>query len=309
MSKKNWIFVKRGLSEDPKHRQAMGDAIWLYMHMCDAADWEKGIVYDWRDKDIGIDMSLSTATVRAWRDRLSKLGYITCTQRQHCLEVTIHNWTNPRDYSGKKMNIRQGDMAVSPSKEDEVEGVPQGVPQGDTQGLRESTVEPDPFIESSSLSSSSSLSTRAHVSIPGIEASILQGRSTTQEDIGASNPDDKWKARIPEQYQELLLFYSDMTGQRPTAGQISGWIRDAMDWQEARILTVDLKKAYEKANPPDGSRGFAVVRPGSLTATAGAMAGERHLKHKANTPPPVLKGWLEITDEGKRIMHDEEVKR
>jgi hypothetical protein len=299
MSKKNWIFIKRGLSEDPKHRQAIGDAIWLYMHMCDAADWEKGIVYDWRDKDIGIDMSLSTATVRAWRDRLSKLGYITCTQRQHCLEVTIHNWTNPRDYSGKKMNVRQGDMAVSPSKKDEVEGVPQGVPQGDMQGLGDSTVESDPFIESSSLSSSSSLSTRALVSVPGIEASILQGRSTTQKDIIASNPDDKWKARIPEQYRELLLCYAELTGQRPTAGQISGWIKDAMEWLELGVIVADLKKAYEKSK----EIGFMVGRPGALTNTLTAVAGERHKNHKPAMPKQEYNFTLEVTDDGRLVEH------
>ena len=57
MSKKNWIFIKRGLSEDPKHRERMGMAIWLFMHICDAADWETGKVYDWRDKEIGIYQS------------------------------------------------------------------------------------------------------------------------------------------------------------------------------------------------------------------------------------------------------------
>jgi hypothetical protein len=154
MAKKNWIFIKRGLSEDPKHRQAMGDAIWLFMHICDAADWEKGIVYDWRDKEIAVDMSLSTATVRAWRDRLCKAGYITCPQHQHNLEIIIHNWTSPRDYGGKKMNLIQGDTAISPSPKEEKPYMGEGVPQGDTQALDESTGEPASFIESSSSSSS-----------------------------------------------------------------------------------------------------------------------------------------------------------
>ena len=54
MSKKNWIYIKRGMSEDPKHRERIGMAIWLFMHMIDAADWETGRVYDWRDKENGL---------------------------------------------------------------------------------------------------------------------------------------------------------------------------------------------------------------------------------------------------------------
>jgi hypothetical protein len=155
MAKKNWIFIKRGLSEDPKHRQAMGDAVWLFMHICDAADWEKGIVYDWRDKEIAVDMSLCPRTVRDWRQRLQKSGYIRCEQHQHSLDIVIHNWTNPRDYGGKKMNLLQGDVKVSPSKsQGDTQGTPQGDTQGDTQGLHESTGEPASFIESSSSSSS-----------------------------------------------------------------------------------------------------------------------------------------------------------
>jgi Mn-dependent DtxR family transcriptional regulator len=91
MSKKNWISVKRGLSEDPKHREAMGEAVWLYLHIIDAADWEKGIVYDWRDKDIAADMGINPRTIRDWRDRLTSKGYITCKQQQHCAQIMWYN--------------------------------------------------------------------------------------------------------------------------------------------------------------------------------------------------------------------------
>ena len=149
MSKKNWISVKRGLSEDPKHRQAMGEAVWLFLHIIDAADWEKGIVYDWRDCDVANDMSLSQRTVRDWRQRLQDAGYIKCEQRQHSLDVIIHNWTDPRSYSGKVLNKKQGDTAASPS---EIQGDTQGDTEGDTQGTRQSRVNPTPFIESKSTS-------------------------------------------------------------------------------------------------------------------------------------------------------------
>jgi len=157
MSKKNWISVKRGLSEDPKHRQAMGEAIWLFLHIVDAADWETGKVYDWRDKEIAIDMSLSTATVRGWRDRLSDNGYITCKQVQHGLEIIIHNWVDPRNYSGKKMNSRQGDTTMSPSENEEMQENPQGESQVDIQVIDKSRVNDASLIESTSTSESESL--------------------------------------------------------------------------------------------------------------------------------------------------------
>ena len=41
MTKKHWISVKRGLSEDPKHRQAMGEAVWLFLHIIDAGSHQE----------------------------------------------------------------------------------------------------------------------------------------------------------------------------------------------------------------------------------------------------------------------------
>ena len=159
MSKKNWIFIKRGLSEDPKHRERIGMSIWLFMHICDAADWETGRVYDWRDKEIGIDMTLSTNTVREWRQKLADLGYITCEQKQHCLEIIIHNWNNPHQYDTPKINVKQGDVYALPSNQKKVEGKPQGEPQA----LDAPIVNPVPFIESSSSSQSLSTTTTREI--------------------------------------------------------------------------------------------------------------------------------------------------
>jgi hypothetical protein len=124
MAKKHWIYIKRGLSEDPKHRANMGECIWLYMHIVDSADWETGIMYDWKDAAIAADMSLNPRTVRDWRQRLDKTGYISCIQKQHSLEIIIHNWNNPRNYGGETLNKFQGDMSTSS----------EGDTQGDTQG-------------------------------------------------------------------------------------------------------------------------------------------------------------------------------
>lgn len=172
--KKHWISVKRGLSEDPKHRQAMGEAIWLFLHIVDAADWDKGMVYDWRDKEIAAEMSLSAATVRGWRDRLAKNGYITCNQKQYGLEIVIHNWIDPRNYSGKVMNKRQGDSYISPSKDEDDAGCAQVDTQVDTQVLDEPIVNPASFIESTSTSESKSTSQQPTRSFSPVETAKLK---------------------------------------------------------------------------------------------------------------------------------------
>lgn len=65
-----------------------------------------------------------------------------------------------------------------------------------------------------------------------------------------------------------------VTGQRPTRGQLADWIGTGQDWLEIGIGAEDLRAAYTRSQQTDG-RGFLVTRPGSLTSTAGALAGER----------------------------------
>ena len=130
MAKKNWIYVKRGLSENPKHRAQMGECIWLYLHIIDRADWETGTAYDWKDEQEAADMGMPVRTLREQRRKLDEQGYINCKQRQYGQDIVITKWINPRDYSGKVLN--EGGSETSP-KEDE-QGDTQGYIQGDTQG-------------------------------------------------------------------------------------------------------------------------------------------------------------------------------
>src|SRR3990172_770505 len=129
MSKKHWIYIKRGLSEDPKHREAMGNKVWLYMHIIDQADWETGIVREWRDKDQADEMQMQLRTMRDQRQELERLGYITCKQGRGKQQITIAKWIDPRNYSGKVLN--NGDKKVSPS---EFDGDTHGDTHGDTDG-------------------------------------------------------------------------------------------------------------------------------------------------------------------------------
>jgi len=120
--KKQWISVKCGLSRDPKHRRRMGKSIWTFLHMLDLADWETGIIYDWKDESAAEDMGIDIRVLREDRRKLQEEDYITCTQKQHGQDIKIINWTNPREYSGQVYNKK-----VSPSDI-------QGDAQGDAQG-------------------------------------------------------------------------------------------------------------------------------------------------------------------------------
>jgi hypothetical protein len=126
--KKQWISVKCGLSRDPKHRRQMGKTIWTFLHMLDLADWETGIVYDWKDEGAAEDMGIDIRVLREDRRQLEKWDYISCRQKQYGQDITINNWTNPREYTGEIYNKKQGYKKLPPSK------IAQGDAQGDAQG-------------------------------------------------------------------------------------------------------------------------------------------------------------------------------
>jgi hypothetical protein len=102
----------------------MGESIWLFLHMLDRADWESGKVLEWKDEAEAEDMGMPVRTLREHRRKLEELDYISCDQKQYGQEITIHNWTNPREYSGIVTNQKQGGKEPSPSP----------YIQGDTQG-------------------------------------------------------------------------------------------------------------------------------------------------------------------------------
>jgi len=125
MAKKHWIYIKRGLSESPKHRAAMGECIWLYMHIIDRADWETGIVYEWKDQAEADEMGMPIDTLRRQRQKLEDGDYIRCQVKQYGQEIKIMEWKNPRDYGAETQNPR-------------VQGSHETIPQ-DGQGLNQVT--------------------------------------------------------------------------------------------------------------------------------------------------------------------------
>lgn len=107
----------------------MANSIWLFMHMLDLADWDTGIIADWRDEAEAEEMGMELRTLREQRRELNALHYITCTQKQYGQSIVIHNWTNPREYTGEIYNKKQGYKKTSP-QEPEVQGYAQGYTQG-----------------------------------------------------------------------------------------------------------------------------------------------------------------------------------
>ena len=126
--KKQWISVKCGLSRDPKHRRQMGKSVWTFLHMLDLADWETGIVYDWKDENAAEDMGIDIRVLREDRRKLDEEGYITCKQKQYGQDIYIHNWTNPREYSGEVRNVKEQGGKKSPPSD--FQGDSQGYAQG-----------------------------------------------------------------------------------------------------------------------------------------------------------------------------------
>lgn len=132
MAKKTWIKIKRGLLE-PKHRDALGIRIWLYLYILDNADWTTGKVTEWRDADAADDLQIPQRTIRDQRVKLENDGYIRCDQGLHKQIITVMNWTDPRLHS--EMTINHGDNNLPPL-DNSVHGDNHGDIHGDIHGYR-----------------------------------------------------------------------------------------------------------------------------------------------------------------------------
>jgi hypothetical protein len=185
--KKHWIYIKRGLSEDPKHRDKMGECIWLYMHIIDQADWETGIAHDWKDASEAADMGMSVDTLRRQRQKLEDGKYIKSVQRQHGQDIYLYEWKNPRDYGSETKNPRNESLNETLPSSSE------GLNQGLNQGMRQVKT---PTYDSKSIP------------LKGIEQAILQNRPVTQEDINASSP--KYR-QLCERVEKLLKVTPNMS--------------------------------------------------------------------------------------------------
>ena len=103
MARKTWIKLKRGLLA-PKHREAIGIRIWLYLFILDRANWEEGAVLTWRDQDAAEELEMPIDTVRQQRRQLEVAGYIRTEHQGDHLRLIVCKWVNPREYSGQVYN-------------------------------------------------------------------------------------------------------------------------------------------------------------------------------------------------------------
>lgn len=118
MSRKTWIMLKRGLVVDPKHREALGIRIWLYLYILDRTNWAQGAVLEWRDRDAADEMEMPLTTLRKQRVELEVAGYIRCQRVGNKQRMTVPKWVNPREYSGEVYNppdlAGDEDLATAP---------------------------------------------------------------------------------------------------------------------------------------------------------------------------------------------------
>jgi hypothetical protein len=278
MAKKHWIYIKRGLSEDPKHRAAMGECVWLYLHIIDRADWEKGITYDWKDEAEAADMGMPVRTLREQRRKLDDLWYISCVQLRHNQNIIIKRWINPRDYSGKVMNTDEieGDIPMEPLKDDEYT-------QGDTKGYTKgSTQDVTPTSNSESKSSSKRGLSEKELSQANAQVTAMIENSKKAK---YQNRD-----KIPDPYLTFADLYNELTKQEPTKRSIQEWFMTFEDWKAEGLQPEHIRAAWNYANRPDG--GFPVGRPSALTNTAVAMKSKML---QANAAPAINEGAVEAT--------------
>ena len=136
MQRKNWVYLKRGLVQDPKHRENMGNRIWLYMHILDRADWEAGMVRQWKDKNEADEIEMEVRTLRAQRQELEERGYITCIRKGNHQQIIIHNWTNPRNYSGEIHNLKSDKKMSLSDQQSNIESNIESSIEDDTPSIR-----------------------------------------------------------------------------------------------------------------------------------------------------------------------------
>jgi hypothetical protein len=248
--KRLWVSIKRGFIREPKHRLAVGECVWLFEYMLDIADWDTGIIHDWKDEAAADDMQMPLRTLREQRRKLDDLHYITCTQKQYTQDIAIHNWTNPRDYTGEVLNKKQGYVSTEP------QDYTQDYTQGSTQ---------DGTPTSNPKNQTSNKNARA---LSPAELEQANGKVTAIIEA-ARHKSYPNRDKIPEPYLAYCDAYVRLTGQEPRKSVLSDWLMEFSEWESAGLSAKNISDAFEKSR--EGH--WMVTRPGSLTKTALALKG------------------------------------
>jgi hypothetical protein len=123
--RKTWIKVKRGIL-DPKHIVGLGQAWYLYFYILDQADWDTGMIPEWKDEYAAEDLNKQVGTIREHRKYLEG-KYISCKKNQHSQTITIFNWTDPRRYDGEILNQFESTDFSEPLFESSPQSSPQTI--------------------------------------------------------------------------------------------------------------------------------------------------------------------------------------
>ena len=91
-----WIPVWNGLVNDPKHRAAMGEAIWTYLNLLDWCNKETGKVPFVTCADIAERSGIPESTVRKHLKKLKNGGYIIVRRYMRGLHIEITNYRSLR---------------------------------------------------------------------------------------------------------------------------------------------------------------------------------------------------------------------
>jgi len=266
MSKKIWIGIKRGLIREPKHRIAMGACVWLFQYMVDIADWDTGVIVDWKDEAAADDMQMPIRTLREQRRKLEELDYVACSQKQYGQEIAIMNWSNPREFSGDVYNKKQSGKEASPPE------TGQGYTQGYTQG---STKDVTP------TSNSDTIYQAPRKKFRDATWDILHGQNPTEEGLELArraelytNVADRLSAGLRRgefpQNTEAQKTYRWIAEREAEGQSLSGFITWAMEGKRAEFSFVyhkdpslikrDWLQVYTSANTtlatPDKDGGF-----------------------------------------------------
>jgi hypothetical protein len=259
-----WITIKRGLIRDPKHRQAMGECVWLFEYMLDIADWDTGIVHDWKDEAAAEDMAMPIRTLREQRRKLEDLNYVTASKKQYTQDIAINNWTNPRDYTGQILNKKQGGSGMEPQSDT----------QSDTQSSSQDvtpTFNPKDQIPQKSALTEKELE-QANAKVTAMIENSQKAKYLNRD-------------KIPPEYLEFCDAYVEATGQEPRKSVIQDWLMTFSEWQSAGVNPLHVQAAFDRSK--QGS-GWLVTRPGSLTNTIIALKGLKIAEKVAHRPEHVI---------------------
>ena len=111
---KTFVKIKSGILS-PKHYEAIGPAIWLFLYLLQHTDWETGTMHGYTDEQAAEELGSKKRTVRSWRMKLQAGNYITWKKKPYSLNIMVSNWDNPN------LDWSQTDTRMSRTIESDIE--------------------------------------------------------------------------------------------------------------------------------------------------------------------------------------------